>query len=81
MEADGPGYALTMVSALKTNLESIVVYETSWINAIIQDDVELARQLLGSNENIGSIGLTHVVGKVESQAVIHSYPIRLSNAN
>ena len=80
MEADGPGYALTMVSALKTNLESIVVYETSWINAIIQDDVELARQLLDSNENIGSIGLTHVVGK-SWKSVIHSYPIRLSNAN
>ena len=63
MEDDGPGYALIMVSPLKTNLGSIVVYETSCINAITPDDVELVRQLVDSNENISSIGLTHVVGK------------------
>ena len=63
MEVGGPGYALTMVSPLKTNLESIAVYETSCINALIRDDVELVRQLVDSNENISSTGLTHVVGK------------------
>ena len=63
MESNGRGYSLNVVSPLDTNLESKVIYETSWIDAIVQDDVELARQLLDSEENIGSIGLAHVVGK------------------
>ena len=63
MESDGRGYTLNMVAPLDTNLESKVVYETSWIDAIVQDDVELARQLLDGKENISSIGLTYAVGK------------------
>ena len=63
MESGRRGYSLNAVSPLDTNLENIVIYETSWIDAIVQDDVEQARQLLNSKENIGSMGLTHVVGK------------------
>ena len=63
MESDGRGYTLNMVAPLDKILESKVVYETSWIDAIVQDDVELARQLLDGKENISSIGLTYAVGK------------------
>ena len=63
MVSNGRGYALNMVAPLDTNLESKIIYETSWIDAIVQDDVELASQLLDGTENISSIGLTHVAGK------------------
>ena len=63
MESGGRGYSANKVSPLDTNMESMIIYETSWIDAIVQDDVEKARHLLDSDENIGSTGLTHVVGK------------------
>ena len=45
MKSGDPDYSLNVVSPLDTNLESIVIYETSWIDAIVQDDVKQARQL------------------------------------
>ena len=50
MKSGDNGYSLNVVSPLDTNPESIVIYETSWIDAIVQDDVEQARQLLDSKE-------------------------------
>ena len=63
MEVDDLSHAFDVVSPLDANMESIVEYEVNWIDAILLDDVELARHLLDINENISSIGLTHVVGK------------------
>ena len=63
MEVDDLSHAFDVVSPLDANMESIVEYEVNWLDAILLDDVELARHLLDINKNISSIGLTHVVGK------------------